>query len=271
MPTGSGGWALICDIGGEVVLMTVDSQMDVFHDTVKIVEEHVPGFEIRYKDESSSSRVIGALVWIFNREYMTRYTTTRYPRVYFPSREFVNGNPLRASKILLHEFVHMWDRRNKGLWFSVSYALPQLLGLLFLLVSVPAWVFAPYYVGLSILLLGVVLLTPLPAYWRMKAEMRGYAMNMAFNFWRYGSITQNTRNWVADIFVGSGYYFMWPFRRDVVGRVRRLVDMLKSNKQVSNWMEVYASNNLPYQLAYAMLCKHGVVKWQKPGDTTPST
>lgn len=196
----------------------------IFDTAVSRVRSHIPNFAVRYKDECWSSKVIGALAWVFNRKYMTNYTTTRYPRVYFPSRKFVEDNPKNAVKILAHEFVHLWDRKQRGLWFSLSYVLPQVLALFLLLIPVVGAFFWPWWTTLLSALPAAVCLLPLPAYWRMKWELRGYAMTMAMNLWRYGSVQEWTITWIVKEFTGWPYYKMWPFKVDMTKRVRKAVE-----------------------------------------------
>ncbi len=238
------------------------TEMQMFQDTVNQIKAHIRGFEIRFKDESWSSRVIGVLCWLFNRKYMTEFTTTRYPRVYFPSRKYVEDKPLRATKILYHEFVHLWDRKQKGFWFTVGYAFPQWIGLLLLVTFIVQGFFLSTKVWWMALVIGIpmlVCLTPLPAYWRMKTEMRGYAMNLAFNQWRYGSVRQWTKDWVTDIFTGPSYCFMWPFEKSVRKFLDEVIGMLDGSKTLVGWMASYQMNELPYSKAYEMLDKHGML------------
>lgn len=212
---------------------------------VQFVKEHIPGFEVGYKNENLWSKILGVLVWIFNRKYMTEYTTTRYPRVFFPSREFVAKAPRTAFKILMHEFVHLWDRREQGFWKHVGgYGFPQIFAVVtipFLITAlcVPApadawikWV----CVGVAALL-SAAALCPLPAPFRTRIEMRGYGMNMALNFWKYDSFVAGTLNWIAKYFYGPQYYFMWPFKLDVLDRLHAIQDLIATKAILSEDFE----------------------------------
>ena len=191
---------------------------------VRVVRDHIPGFEIKYKDESWSSKVIAVIVWIFNRRYLTDYTTTRYPRVYFPSRAWVEKNPRVATKVLLHEFVHLWDRQQERVWHVLGYGFPQILFLLFFPIFIVAlcipgpalkWWVTGTTGGLALLSL-----IPWPAWFRRRTELRGYAMNIAINVWRYGSVVSGTLRWIERHFTGWEYYKMcWhkgPIRQSLV-------------------------------------------------------
>lgn len=211
---------------------------DIFENMVALVKKEIPGFEVRYKNEHLSSKVLGVLAWIFNRRYMTDYTTTRYPHVYFPSRDFVKKSPTTAVKILAHELVHLVDRKRKGIWFSLSYALPQLAALVFLLVPITVAFVQPWWVALLTAIPALVCATPLPAYWRMQAELRGYSMSMAVNFWRYGSVTDDTMKWIAEEFTGWSYYKMWPYEKDMTRRLAEALSRIEKNQLGSPYFEV---------------------------------
>lgn len=239
--------------------MSSDPYIELFDDAVRQIKVHIPKFEIRYKDESWSSKVIAVLVWMFNRDYLKRYTTTRYPKVYFPSRRFIEDSPLSATKILYHEFVHMWDRKKVGVWWSWAYVMPQLLGGLLALAFVVQWFFfdkSLWWVPLAVGMPMLICLLPVPAYWRMKAEMRGYAMSMAFNFWRHGSVEGWTKEWVERSFTGSAYYFMWPFASGVKRRVEKAVSMLEAGS-MEGYHASFEENEEPYKLARALLASKG--------------
>jgi len=225
------------------------------------VSSKVPGFEIRYKDESWSSKLIAALCWIFNRRYMTDFTTTRYPRVYFPSQKYVQQNPRRAAKILSHEFVHLWDRKQKGRWFSLSYALPQIAGVVLLLTLLVVGFFLPvskWWIALAIGVPMLYCLAPTPAYWRMRAEMRGYAASMAVNYWRYGFVNSFTLDWIAKTFTGPNYYFMWPFRKGVDRRIADVVVRLEAG--TLSTYGVFGGSSQPYRMVKDVFEAQGILK-----------
>ena len=187
----------------------------------ELISKHIPNFEIRYKNESISSKVIAVLVWVFNRRYMQDYTTTRFPRVYFPSRKFVEEDPYRAYKILMHEFVHLWDRQHRGISFTLGYLFPQWLAVpLFLLATLWALVItdppgAHWSVAIVGWILALISALPWSARSRAMSELRGYSMNMAINYWNYGNVNHHTIQWIIKQFTGWSYYKMWWWRKDV--------------------------------------------------------
>ncbi len=231
--------------------MTDEEGMDLFRCAAKSVAVAIPGFEVRYKEDNLISKIIAVLVWLFNRDYMTSYTTTRYPKVYFPSRQYVEDRPMRAVKILFHEFVHLSDRKRLGVWFTIGYALPQLLAVVLLIALAVSAFVGSWVLSVCVMVAVLAFMSPLPAHWRMKFEMRGYTMNMAINLWRFSSVTARTRDWIAKQFVGPAYYFMWPFPNDVDKRIEAAVSVLEQSNKAD--VDVY-------EVVYDFLKVNGVVK-----------
>jgi len=182
------------------------------------------GIRVRYKDSSKFMWLLGKILF-FNPKFMTDYITTIHRTVYFPTKDFTKDD-YRVWSIMAHEAVHAADSKK---WtfplFASVYLFPQVLSLLALGAIGAFW-------DLSYLwfLVSLVLLAPLPAYGRMKFEMRGYAVSMAAYNWTAqiqntlsGSdrITplQESPDWAVDQFVGSSYYWMWPFKGDVEARL----------------------------------------------------
>lgn len=202
----------------------------IFEELSQTIAKRIPGFEVGYKNENFVSKLLGALVWIFNQRYMSGYTTTRFPDVFFPTRKFVEGDWKRAWKILAHEYVHLFDRLTQGWWFNIRYALPQILAVLALAALVTIWVGPFGLLGLVPLLL----LLPWPAPGRKNIELRGYMMSMAVNYWRYGSVKTATVEWIATQFTSSGYYFMWPFKQSILDSLWQAVDDIESGKVLND-------------------------------------
>jgi len=199
---------------------------EIYDKLVEMITEAVPGFHVRFKSQSTISKILGFLSKPFNPKYMTDYITTRYPNVYFPTPESIDEDweKAQAWKILAHEWVHLNDRMKRGPVFTVSYLLPQ-MGCLGASLSLLAIWFSNWWL---LALAGLLLLAPLPAPGRRNAEMRGYTMSMAVNFWRYGSIRPETIEFYKNQFTGSGYYFMWPFKGDMDKRFHRAIKDIES-------------------------------------------
>lgn len=94
------------------------------------IRQLVPDFQVKFKSESKLQRFIGLLVKPFNPEYLTRYTSTFYPVVWFSSRESYESHPRTSMTVLAHELVHLLDTKAHPIWFRVSYLFPQCLSLM---------------------------------------------------------------------------------------------------------------------------------------------
>lgn len=138
-----------------------------------------------------------SFMWIWNRQFMTGFTTTVFGRCYFPDG-YVKDQPGEAAHTLAHEGVHAADGHGREPWFSLSYLFPQVLVLLALLSFFSLW-----------FLLALVFLLPLPAPWREHWEKRGYTMTAVGSLLQGENIDADDYvDWLADQFSGFGYYRM---------------------------------------------------------------
>jgi hypothetical protein len=222
--------------------------IEIYEAMVALIKTRIPGFEVRFKSESWSQRLVALLVFVFNPKYLTGFTTTLSPYVYFPRREFVTANPTSAYKVLAHEYVHLWDTKQRPLGFRVSYMMPQLLALLALGAVGAFW--SRWFLLSLVFLLA---LAPWPSRGRTRAEMRGYAMSMAMNFWRHGSIDQGTKDYIAVHFTGWSYYRMCPNTRKVQ------VELDAWAAQISSGEILKGVDKQPFADIYALLQEKGVV------------
>ncbi len=215
------------------------------------IRKVIPKFEIRFKDESKLQKFLGLLVWLFNREYMTRYTTTLYPVVWFPSRAFYESRPKVSFTILAHELVHLLDTQKHPFWFRVSYLFPQVLALPAFLAIIPTAIVAGLW---ALLPLGIalVLLAPWPAPWRSFWEYRGYGMNLAVFQWSSSVAMEEMRDAIAGHFVTAGYYFMCWSRQTATAKLTEYVTAAREGalQQQEPYKQVYeflSSNRLTTQ------------------------
>lgn len=177
----------------------------------EVIRENIPGFEIKYKNESKMQRFLSKLLF-FNKEYMTEFTSVFRYKVFLPSREYVKKNPSKAFKVLAHEFVHLLDKKKRPLLFGLLYSFPQNLFVLALSALSAIWIGWPGLFGLVFLLA----LLPWKSRPRALLELRGYAMNLAVNAWKHGSVKPDTLGWIADTFCDWSYYKMYPKKEAVV-------------------------------------------------------
>ena len=182
----------------------------------------IPGFGIRYKPDSKLQKFIGWILKPFNPRYMSHFTTTLYPYVYFPDKKFVSASPQRAFEILSHEWVHLHDRK-EDCRFSPLYLFPQILSLFSVLAIGAIW-----NLWFLLFLLFLLCLAPFPAPYRTKYEFRGYAMNMMFRVHRLGKVSEGYKKWLKDTFTGWNYYKMHPFPKDVENKIDAIESKLKA-------------------------------------------
>jgi len=197
-----------------------------FGEVVALIESEVPGFEWREKPEVWTQVLIGFFLrWIFpvNRHYMADYTSTFYPRVYFPEG-LVDDDPWRATVILLHERVHLLDAKKEGnvrfslrymMWWSLLVPLAIVAGVAFAVTGAPWWCYPML----------VVAAIPFPSPWRRDYELRGYAMNALIEQWKTGRIHPRTRAYIQRKFTGPDYAWMWPFAKDMAMRLSAIETM----------------------------------------------
>jgi hypothetical protein len=171
-------------------------------------KQYFPNLEIKFKNESNLMKLLGEILF-FNKSFMTKYTTTLGNVIYFPNREYVNKQEIMSKTILLHELVHMHDSKKLSRFlFSLLYLFPQILLPLTCLLFLASWKIA--------LPLLIISLLPLPAYFRMNFEKRGYLTSL------YVINTLCVRKGIEapledqkDIFLkefyGPSYYYMWTF------------------------------------------------------------
>jgi hypothetical protein len=205
------------------------------------------GGQIRFKDESLFMKTLGVLVWAFNRTFMTQYTSTIRKTVYFPSRKWLEENYRLAWKVLAHEYVHIFDKRRLRGRYGISYLAPQIGAFFGFGLCLILWLDAQYWVPF------ILLLAPIPAYWRMKLELRGYTMSMAINGWRHGSVRDYQIAFIAEQFTSSAYYFMWPFEDAIT---KKLIQMAAA---VEGDVILEGEINEPYREVRALLVREGAV------------
>ena len=185
-------------------------RLNKFHTSLK---EYLPDFEIKYKTDSRLMKLISYILF-FNKSFMTSFTTTLGQTVYFPDRDKVEKNEVHYMATLAHEYVHARDAASiTSVLFGFLYLMPLSLAPLM-------WLFAFIHWGLALALF-LLCLAPLPAYFRMYYELRGYTMSlfMRNEIMKENGVAEETRRAALEEatdryntqFTGSNYYFMWPF------------------------------------------------------------
>ena len=175
----------------------------------KYFQKQIPGFEILSKKKSPLMRAISKILF-YNKKFLTSYVTTLYPKVYVPELPWREKDHVAAMATLAHEYVHLKDRKRMGLLFNFLYLFPQNLAPFALLGAFgnsPLW------------FLCLLFLLPIPSPTRAWLEFRGYRMTLAVwahflgRDWSPGRFIDSV---VERNFVGSAYYWMFPFRRYLI-------------------------------------------------------
>lgn len=195
-------------------------------------QQTVKGFEIRFKNQSFWQKVIGFLMF-FNRRYMTDFVSTFFPRVYWPTRDSYLKDP-GSFEVLAHEWVHLLDDRDHRGWFGFSYLSVQVWAVLAVLAVLAVW----FGLWFLFFLAALLFLAPWPSPWRLKWEVRGYAMGMAIEYWTRGTISEDTFRFVTAHLTGPGYYFIWWSKCGVRKRLDKVANAIKSD-QILTWSEAF--------------------------------
>jgi hypothetical protein len=203
-----------------------------FDKLVKVMDEKLgSGCWIKFKDESLYMKFLGKILF-FNKDFMTKYVTTSGKDVYFPSHERFLKDRGRYFKTLCHEYVHIQDYILHPVRFTLGYLFPQILSLFSL-----GAIFAIFNLWFLLFLLALLFLAPLPAPWRARSELRGKGMNCKVQVWSGETVSNYDLNKYVDAFTTSAYYFMWPFKKRVVKKLRRYID---SDECLSDRNSAYA-------------------------------
>jgi hypothetical protein len=203
----------------------VDNHKKLYDSLYSWLKSEIPGFEVRYKNESRMQRLWG---WFWSKTklnpyYMVSTTTTVRPYVYSPNKKFVTRNYARSTRILAHEAVHLFDQKNK--LFYLKYTSPQILAILVLgaLGSIWCW-------WAMLCLLSLICLAPWRSKGRTKYELRGYGVGMAIDYWTTGAVLQSTKDNVLSALRGWSYYKMWSNPESSQNLVDDLVRRVESEE-----------------------------------------
>lgn len=175
---------------------------------IQATKKYYPELKVEFKDESKFMKFLGALLF-FNKEFMSNYSTTIGNTVYFPSRHFLTSKNIVNTITFLHELVHIEDAKRMGNFaFSFLYLFPQIL----IFITIPLFFFNWWLA----LILGLIVLAPLPAYFRMQFEKRAYFTSLYVakkisNKLKFNPLLDENKELFLKQFKNSSYYFMWIF------------------------------------------------------------
>jgi ABC-type multidrug transport system fused ATPase/permease subunit len=188
------------------------------------IQEKIPGFEIIEKNQSLWMKTLSKILF-FTPNFMDRFVTTFYPKIYVPSLARWESNNLSSIRTVAHEYVHLSDRKRLWLFFNFLYLSPQVFVVLALLFPLNPW-----------FLLFSVCLLPLPSLGRAWAEFRGYRMTMAVHYWLMSE--KYDIEHITHQFVSSNYYWMFPFRSYLDSIFNREFTKIKSDQLAPELLEI---------------------------------
>ncbi len=171
------------------------------------IKKVYPNIEIKFKNESKLMRFLGVLLF-FHKDFMTKYSTIWGNAIYFPSREWLREDPIRAYSIIIHELTHFFDRDKVGKYiFNFAYFCPQIFGLLYLPLHLFHFDIASYIVLLFLL--------PWPsprAYYEKRAYLvQLYALKKMHDKFVFTLDLEERASKYRRLFRSLDYYFMFPF------------------------------------------------------------
>jgi len=194
----------------------------------QFIKSQIPGFQIEDKRKSPIMRLLTKLLF-FNKNFLTNYVTTIYPKVYVPEIPWKEDDPISATATLAHEYVHLKDRKRMGFLFNFLYLFPQNLVFFSLLGIFNPW----WYLCLLCAL-------PIPSPTRAWLEYRGYRMTL-FVYEHYGAIMvfDDFIDWIAEHFTNSSYYWMFPAKSFIKSKLKRDIFLYGSQqKDISEVREI---------------------------------
>ena len=156
---------------------------------VREMKEEFKNFEVIEKDTSKLMKFLYsiALMKFWNPDFMTRYTTTLFGKVYMP---YGLIDTTTGYSVLRHERVHLRDAKRFPVLFEISY-----------------------------LLLFPAILT-MRAFW----EYRAYCESLAVYAELQGSVREYQIDITIDQFTGKYYLWMFPFRKLLKRKFLRFLD-----------------------------------------------
>lgn len=165
--------------------------------------------KIKFKKESLLMKFL-CKVLFFNKKFSNSFVTTIGKTIYFPNEQKYQDETY-CIPLVSHEYVHISDSKKYFPFFEFLYLFPQVLFLFSFFSFYSLW-----------FLLFLIFLLPLPAYFRMRFELKAYAMtlfvyflimkrNKAGDSYIIEQLTEYARKKNDNQFKGSDYYWMWPF------------------------------------------------------------
>lgn len=200
-----------------------------FQDLVTAAQKYFPSLQVKYKENSKLMKLLGTLL-VFNKGFMTDYTTSIGRTIYIPNQNYVRFRPVSGAVVFLHDIVHLHDQKKMGtMWFQFLYMFPQILSVPVLLL----FLFLSWKIVLPLLLLSLL---PIPSYFRMKLERRAYLSSIYVIFklsqrLNFKPHLDSQCKHFSKYFFDSSYYFMWPFKARIINDFNEAVKAIQDGKR----------------------------------------
>lgn len=78
------------------------------------------GVIVRSKLDSWMMLIIAAIIYPFNKRFLTNYWTTMFGKIYAPSSANMD-NLANHDGVIQHEKIHLLDAKKWKVWFGISY------------------------------------------------------------------------------------------------------------------------------------------------------
>jgi hypothetical protein len=121
--------------------------------------------------------------------------------------------------------AYIWPK--KKAWF---YSWAGLGGLLCIVFAIWKTQWDAFWLAGAFICLSPLLNWCGAAWARALGEFRGYTISMAMNYWKRGSILPDTITWIADHFTSGDYYWMLPWKKYVMWRLKRNAERIVNGK-----------------------------------------
>lgn len=225
------------------------------------------GIELVLKDKESSS-LMRSVGWFFintklSPRFMSHFFTIIGNTIYAPVAVVAQMTDVQLLQILMHETIHAFDRKKLGnLIFSLAYLFPQVLALLAPVGVLAAIIFQN--ANWLWLLLSLIFLAPIPAPFRTWFELRANRSDVSFvKKIVYGNRTgeevpENYIEALAVRYSNGEYYFMWPFKAQVLKLLRVKPDINdKAYLFVAKWAIIHkAATGLDVSVSFYQQQQH---------------
>lgn len=200
----------------------------------EISKKYCPGFSVKSKSKPDwKMKFVSFIVGIFNSNIDEGFTTTIFDTIWVPDTFKLRTEKGQLSTII-HETIHVYDaHKYTNIVFGFVYLCPQILSILALLA-----VFGGWWLWF---LLFLICILPIPSFGRKWAELRGYRSNIMFD--RYVDKCGDTEllrisKMYSTCFTGNSYYFMWPFKNNVVsGLLDRNFEKEEIYVEIIDWLK----------------------------------